>query len=124
MCLKMTHKKENQTNKTKNWHFEHQIYTEKYYHLPKMIKKICPSDLLTKLFATFGNESNILFYAGAFFAEENTEKINEMKRERERKKFTAKVQPSIKSVWHMGFKRRNTSEKNLIIRKNLTPKIQ
>lgn len=96
----MTHKKENQTNKTKNWHFEHQIYTEKYYHLPKMIKKICPSDLLTKLFATFGNESNILFYAGAFFAEENTEKINEMKRERKKKSHSKGATIDQKCVAH------------------------
>lgn len=37
--------------------------------------------MLSKLFVTFGNESHILFYAGAFFAEKNTEQINEMKRE-------------------------------------------
>lgn len=41
--------------------------------------------MLSKLFVTFGNESHILFYAGAFFAEKNTEQINEMKRERKKK---------------------------------------
>lgn len=40
--------------------------------------------MLSKLFVTFGNESHILFYAGAFFAEKNTEQINEMKRERKK----------------------------------------